>query len=112
MRRAIIAGIVLTVCGVSAFIIWRMRPPAIVTELRAMPDVRIVEYAGPADAALVVVHLREWHYVPREMCEADGNDFAANLTIVERVQLEHDATCGCWRAWRGCPPTTTGDTAG
>ena len=88
MRRAIIAGIVLTVFGVSAIVIWRMRPPAIVAELRAMPDVRSVEYAGPADAALVVVHIRDWHYVSRELCEADGIDFAANLAIVERVQLE------------------------
>ena len=38
----------------------------------------------------MVVHIRDWHYVPREMCEAEGIDFAANLAIVQSVQMEQN----------------------
>ncbi|HZZ80670.1 MAG TPA: hypothetical protein VFE62_19360 [Gemmataceae bacterium] len=47
-----------------------------------------VDYTGNADAPLVVVHLRDWHHVPRELCELEGIDFDANLKTVESVQEE------------------------
>jgi hypothetical protein len=54
--------------------------------LRALPEVATVEYTGPADAGLVVVHLLDYHYCPPELCAAAGLDFAQHLADVEQVQ--------------------------
>src|SRR5262249_27252114 len=64
----------------------RPAPPAWVAVLRALPEVAAVEYTGPADAALLVVHLLDYHYCPPELCAAAGLDFAQHLADVERVQ--------------------------
>ena len=47
-----------------------------------------MQYVGPASAQRVVVHLLDWHYVPRDLCQADGIDFDANLAEVEKVQAD------------------------
>jgi hypothetical protein len=65
----------------------RPAAPAWITSLRDLPEVASVEYTGPADAALVVVHLLDFHYCPPELCAAAGLDFARHLAHVERVQV-------------------------
>ena len=78
MRR--IAVIALLVLPVVALVVgWRIwtRPPALVGSLRALPEVANVEYAGLANAPLVVVHFLDWHFVPPNLCKLDGIDFEA-----------------------------------
>src|SRR5262249_54071865 len=54
----------------------------------ALPQVADVEYSGPADASLTVVHVRDWHFVPKELADAEGLDFQAHLDSVEKVQAD------------------------
>jgi hypothetical protein len=74
MRRiAVIALLVLPVVAlVVGWLIW-MRLPALVVSPRALPEVAKVEYTGSANAALVVVHFLDWHFVPPDLCKLDGN---------------------------------------
>jgi hypothetical protein len=73
------------------FFALQRQPPLLVQSLRSLPEVHSVEYQGPREADLVVIHLRDRHYVPRVMCEPDGMDFASNLAAVEKVQQEQMA---------------------
>jgi hypothetical protein len=88
MTRKIVAiavgAAVLIVAGIAT---WQLtRPPAIVASLRQLSEVARVEYTGPADSPMILIHLRDWHHVPRELCKLDGIDFEENLAIVEKVQ--------------------------
>jgi hypothetical protein len=67
---------------------WWLQPPALVQALRTLPEVRDVEYRGPASASRVVLQLRDWPFVSREQCEADGVDFNGHLNTVEKVQTD------------------------
>jgi hypothetical protein len=89
MRRVAICIVLFAIAAafLAVWLVWP-RPPALVVSLRAMPAVGKVEYSGPSDAASVVVHLRDWHFVPRDLCKIDGIDFDKNLAIVERVQAD------------------------
>jgi hypothetical protein len=84
------AALVVFAFSVALVATWRLWPrsPAMVDELRRLPGVRTVEYVGRRDAKLTVVHLLDWHHVPRELCQEAGIDFAENLKIVEAVQLD------------------------
>jgi hypothetical protein len=86
MRRAILIALLAVAGTIAAWQVFRPRPPALVESLRALPEVARVDYVGPANAPLVVVHLRDWHFVPRELCKLDGIDFEDNLATVEKVQ--------------------------
>jgi hypothetical protein len=61
-------------------------PPKLALSLGALPQVNKVQYTGPATASAIIIHLRDWHFVPRELCELDGIDFEANLATVAKVQ--------------------------
>src|SRR5258708_10012896 len=85
MRRVVVITF-LAVAGTIAAWLLSPRPPALVQSLRALPEVAKVEYSGSQNAPVVVVHLRDFHYVPRELCKPDGIDFEENLANVEKVQ--------------------------
>jgi hypothetical protein len=61
----------------------------VVVSLRRLPEVASVEYSGGREA--VVIHLRDWHFVPRELCALEGIDFQGNLEAVAKVQDEQIA---------------------
>jgi hypothetical protein len=65
-----------------------------VAQMRAHPEVAAVEYTGLADAALVVVHLLDYHYCPPELCAAAGLDFERHLALVELVQAGQLSVAG------------------
>lgn len=71
-----------------AAIILRPKVPGIVEELRAIPHVAHVGYQhiGSGETRLVVVHLRDWHFVPRNLCELEGISFEEVLTVAKAVQ--------------------------
>jgi hypothetical protein len=50
--------------------------------------VAAVRCHGPADARLVVIHLRDYHYCPPDLCEAAGIGSEQHLADVERVQAD------------------------
>jgi hypothetical protein len=86
-RRWFVACLALAVAAaVLAVLASRPAAPAWITSLRALAEVAAVEYTGPADAALVVVHLLDYHYYPPELCAAAGLDFERQLALVEQVQ--------------------------
>ena len=61
--------------------------PELVNELTFLSDdVADVEYSGWAGAKLVVVHLRDWPFVPRDLCKLHGIDFEENVKVVRKVQ--------------------------
>jgi hypothetical protein len=63
---------------------WQLfRAPPVVRSLRALPEVARVDYVDPANAPLVVIHLRDWHFVSRDSCKQDGIDFEDNRATVE-----------------------------
>jgi hypothetical protein len=76
-----LAGLLLAIAVI--FLSLQPQPPLLVQSLRSLPEVRSVEYQGPKEADLVVIHLRDWHYVPKELCEPDGIDFESNLAAVD-----------------------------
>jgi len=71
--------------GVAAALALRGEAPELVRELRALPEVARVSYRGPVNPRLTVVHLRDWHFGPRELAEADGVNFDENNARVEQV---------------------------
>jgi hypothetical protein len=78
-RRITAAG--LAVCVVAVTLVIALRP-----RIRATPQAVRVDYSGPANAKLVVVHLRDYHFVPRELCEIEGIPFDEVLKIAASVQ--------------------------
>jgi hypothetical protein len=68
--------------------LFRPRPPELVAALRSLPEAARVDYSGPPDALLVIIHLRDWHYCPPELCEATGLNYREHLAAAERVQAE------------------------
>jgi hypothetical protein len=88
LRRPHTAAVLLAIVAAAALAFCHSRPalPAWVASLRALPEVAAVEYPGPADARLVVVHLLDYHYCPPELCAAAGLDFERHLALVEQVQ--------------------------
>jgi hypothetical protein len=85
MRRVVVIAFLALAGMVGVWLSWP-RPPALVELLRTLPEVAKVEYRGSQNAPLVVVHLRYWHFVPRELCKLDGIDFEDNLATVQKVQ--------------------------
>jgi hypothetical protein len=89
-RRWMVAPF-LVVCAAGlamAFALWTKAVPGIVHELRGLPEVARVDYSGPMDATLTVVHLRDWHFVPKDLAKLEGLDYPASLDKVERVQSD------------------------
>jgi hypothetical protein len=66
-------------------------PPVIVRELRGLPEIARVDYSGPTDAELTVVHIRDFHFVPKELADVEGLNYQALLDEVERVQTDEMA---------------------
>jgi hypothetical protein len=64
MRRlAILMTAAIVALGlVAGWFLWP-RPPALVSALRALPEVAKVECSVPPDASLTVIHVRDWHFV-------------------------------------------------
>jgi hypothetical protein len=81
-------GVLAVTAAVLAMLHSRPPAPPWIGPLRALPEVAAVEYTGPADAGLVVVHLLDHHYCPPELCAAAGLDFERHLALVEQVQAE------------------------
>lgn len=89
-HRAALVAFALSVAFLTTWRLWP-RTPEIVVELRRLPAVRNVLYAGPRDARLTIVHLLDHHFVPRDQCARAGIDFEANNRIVQAVQREQVA---------------------
>jgi hypothetical protein len=89
MRRLLLSVAVFAalIGALAVFSFWPS-PPPIVASLRQLPEIAKVEYTGQPGAALTVIHMRDWHYVPRDLCRLDGIDFDANLDAVEKVQAD------------------------
>lgn len=79
---------ILIATTISIAVLLRSNAPELVRELRALPEVANVSYQGPADADLVVIHLRDVHFVPRELAALDGIDFDENTALVEKIQAD------------------------
>jgi hypothetical protein len=88
-------GVLAVTAAVLAVIHSRPAAPAWIASLLALPEVASVEYVGPAGAALVVVHLLDYHYCPPELCAAAGLDFERQLALVERVQAGQVSLARC-----------------
>jgi len=86
MKRKAIPLLFAALCLFLGFMLWPKEPPAIVLELRAMPEAARVEYSGEADADLTVVHLCDWNYVPRALCELEGISFDDVCNVAAAVQ--------------------------
>jgi hypothetical protein len=96
----------LAVLLASALALWRLatRTPPLTAELSRLPAVVDVRSSGPWRARATVVHLLDWHLVPRDQLidpaqrfnmQRHGVDpdrsYAAHLDAVEAVQQEHEA---------------------
>jgi hypothetical protein len=85
---------ILVVCAVAlvqVFVLWPEVAPGIVQELRGLPEVARVDYSGPKDATLTVVHIRDFHFVPKELADVEGLNYPALLDDVERVHTDEMA---------------------
>lgn len=67
---------IIAIIGLVGFLYWP-KTPALVRDLEALPEVAKVEHTGPANAKLTLIHVRDWHYVPRAWLPFD----AGNMTI-------------------------------
>ncbi len=85
-RRVTTTCLAVCVVGATLVIAFLPKTPSIVQEIRAMPEVVRVDYSGPIDAKQVVVHLRDYHFVPRELCEIEGISFDEVLKVAATVQ--------------------------
>jgi hypothetical protein len=56
--------------------------PAIVRDLRDLPELARVDFTGPEDPALAVVHIRDLHLPPKELAAVDGLDYPTLLRQV------------------------------
>ncbi|MBI3410370.1 MAG: hypothetical protein HY040_18680 [Planctomycetes bacterium] len=82
-------ALILMLCGLAVgFALMGYKSPGIVQAVRALPEAAAVDYSGPADAPLIIVHLRDWHFVPKELADLEGLDFSALLSTVEKVQAD------------------------
>jgi hypothetical protein len=88
-----IGAIFLVVVGVAVAGTFVLRPPApaIVQELRGLAEVGRVEFSGAKNPQLLVVHVRDWHVIPKELAEPDGVDYPSLLKEAEQVQAEQVA---------------------
>jgi len=84
-----IACMILAACGL-AFVGWNfLRTPALIRGLRSLPEVAQVEYSGAASPnPLMVVHLRDWHFVPGDLARLEGIDHGEHLRDVEVCQVD------------------------
>jgi hypothetical protein len=57
-----------------------------VRALREVPEIAKVEFNRSADSPMVLIHFRDWHHVPRDLCKLDGIDFEENLATAAKVQ--------------------------
>jgi hypothetical protein len=76
---------ILVICSVAlvlAFVLWPEGAPGIVQELRGLPEVARVEYSGPKETKLTVVHIRDFHFVPKELADVEGLNYPALLDEV------------------------------
>jgi hypothetical protein len=74
-----------------AFVLWLKGTPGIVQELRGLREVARVDYSGPKDAKLTVVHIRDFHFVPKELADVERLNYPALLDEVQRVQSDEMA---------------------
>jgi hypothetical protein len=66
-------------------------PPKIVKELTELPQVARVELSGGPGEELTIVHIRDFHLVPRETAKVEGLDYQEMVNTVEHVQNEEMA---------------------
>jgi hypothetical protein len=106
LRPAIIVA-ALAVLLVAALAFWRQatRTPSLEADLAGLPAVVPVESSGPVRSAkATVIHLLDWHLVPRDQLfppqerrsmQLLGKDvdrlYRDHLDAVESVQIEHEA---------------------
>jgi hypothetical protein len=99
-RRLPLLVAALAVLLAAAFALWRVttRTPSLDAELSRLPAVVDVQSTGPARPQATVIHLLDWHLVPREMLAPPGlivtgrsRLYADHLDAVEAVQTEHEA---------------------
>jgi hypothetical protein len=61
--------------------------PPIAQEIAVMPEIRACQWFGPSEPAkLTIIHLRDWHFVPRELCQIEGISFEKVLADAAAVQ--------------------------
>ena len=86
MIQRIIATFLALSIGFLASILWPDDAPAIVQELRSLPEVARVDYSGPRGAAQTIIHIRDYHFVPKDLADLDGLDYPALLEQVEECK--------------------------
>jgi hypothetical protein len=80
--------------------------PADVAELRQAPHVARVEApVRPHDAARRLIHVLDYHWVPRELHEGP-EPYEEHLADVAAVQREQVPCCATWRPTTGSRPCT------
>lgn len=87
-NRLGIAFLGVSIASLIVAIILQPKVPGIVLKLRTLPQVAHVgyQYIGSGETRLVVVHLRDWHFVSRNLCELEGISFEEVLTVAKAVQ--------------------------
>ena len=87
-RRTWILGACVVSLLAAGAAVYRFTPtvPAIVKQLRLMPEVARIEHTGPADARRTIVHFRDVHIPSHEDARQKGQDYPALLEKMADVQ--------------------------
>ena len=84
----LITGLVFVFIAGVGFYVATTPAPAIVRDLRDLPEVARVDFTGPEDPALAVVHIRDVHLPPKEQAAVEGLDYPTLLRQVDWVQRD------------------------
>jgi hypothetical protein len=92
--KRIAARLTIAICVVVAlgYILWTDESPAIVQEMRALPEVAHVDYTRVSKTTrTIVLHVRDWPLMSKSVAELEGLDYQKLLDKVERVQADQMA---------------------